>query len=143
MNLVQAGYNILTILSIADGVVDDSEKKIIVDFIEKNYEGKFDIEAEDQYLQNLVRDKRVEERLTEAVKYFKDVVCMDNRYKMLHFAFDLIVADGDVSDEESELFSIIGNHWEVDMDLFFQQKREEILTGKYKPHEKLDPNCIV
>lgn len=141
MNLVQAGYEILTILAIADGIFDDSEKQVIIDFIENNYEGDFNIENEDAFLRKLTVEKKLETQFITAAQFFKANVCSENRYKMLDFAFDLVVADGDIADEEATLFNLLGDYWEIDMDLYFTQKREKIVEDAKKDYLHLDPNC--
>ena len=112
MKPVQAGYNILLILSIIDGDYDDAEGRVILDFIEDNYDGTFDPKVENQAIMAL-DDVGVMARFDEAGQAMLAQTTGEDREALLEFGLDLVMTDGELSEEENRLVQRLASSWEL------------------------------
>ena len=112
MKPVQAGYNILLILSISDGEYDEAEGRIILDFIEDNYDGTFDPKVENQAIMGL-DDAGVMARFDEAGRAMLAQTGAEDREALLEFGLDLVMTDGELSEEENRLVQRLATSWEL------------------------------
>ena len=121
MNLIQAGFDMLCILAMSDGHFDEREYDVISDFLQANYEGEFDIQAELQLLM-VLSEKGLGQRLAEAAHYVDNSTAMENKLKLLDFGIELTAADGKVTEEEIGIFAAITEIWGIDLDRYLDAK---------------------
>jgi tellurite resistance protein len=118
MNKMQAAFEILYFLCSVDGKVDDRELTVIQEFLETNYSMvSFDPREVIQDIA-MLNENGMREEFSSAVKQFQGLTNATDRRIFLNFALKLIVADGNVSDEEENLFRIISETWGVDVSRF-------------------------
>lgn len=60
--------------------------------------------------------------LQRAAFIIKDSSNAKDRRILLDFAFDMIAADGKITDNESELFWLLGNTWDIDIKAYLDSK---------------------
>ena len=115
MNKFKAAFEILYFLSAIDGKVSDTEIDIIIDFLKAN-QSKIDFDPKKviKSINLLNFDGNVNE-FTKSTINFKETSSPQDRITLLDFAFDLIAADGKITDDEAKLFLIIGNTWDINM----------------------------
>ena len=123
MDKFQASFEILYFLSAIDGEVSDSELDIVISFLKAN-QGKIDFDP-GKVIQsiNLLNLDGVIDELKRAALIFKDNSSARDRIILLDFALDLIAADGKVTEEESKLFNILGNIWNIDIKSYLSSKQ--------------------
>lgn len=122
MTLARAGFNLLYFFASCDGDVHEKELKVIKSYLEKNYKQDFDPVSEIKKLCALDNEAATE-RLSKAAYYIKehgDPVSLKN---LLIFALRLISSDGSLSEKETELFSIVGSIWNIDIRSFLQENQ--------------------
>ncbi len=119
MEPIQAAYDILYLLSTADGY-DPSEGDVIHRFMDKNYRGQFDCQHETRLLQTL-SGEGCRERFELALHEFKTQSKHEDRIALLKFAVDLIAADEKVSEQERMLLNQLAHAWGVDIQMFLKQ----------------------
>lgn len=112
MNLVQAGYNILLVLTICDGEYDEKEGRVILDFLEDNYDGTFDAAAENKAVMGL-DDAGIRARFETAAAAFMQGALAADREAVLEFGLDLIMTDGELSEEENAYVQQLSELWEI------------------------------
>ena len=105
----------------SDGHFDENERVIVYEFLQANYEGEFDVEAELQLLHAL-NGKGLVQRLTEAAHYIDNSTSMESKLKLLKFSIELIAADGKITENEYGLFAIVAEIWGVDLDRYLNTK---------------------
>ena len=112
MNLVQTGYNILLVLTICDGEYDEKEGRVILDFLEDNYDGTFDAAAENKAVMGL-DDAGIRARFETAAAAFMQGALAADREAVLEFGLDLIMTDGELSEEENAYVQQLSELWEI------------------------------
>ncbi len=123
MDKFQASFEILHFLSAIDGEVSDSELDIIIGFLKSN-QGKIDFDPGKviKSINLLNLDGKIDE-LKRAALIFKDTSSAQDRIILLDFALSLIAADGKITEEESKLFNILGNTWNIDIKSYLESKQ--------------------
>jgi len=115
MNKFKAAFEILYFLSAIDGKVSDTEIDIIIDFLKAN-QSKIDFDPKKVIKSiNLLNFDGIVNEFTKSTINFKETSSPQDRITLLDFAFDLIAADGKITDDEAKLFLIIGNTWDINM----------------------------
>lgn len=112
MNLIQAGYTILVTLSIVDGEFDEAEGKVIVDFLDDNFDGSFDPIQANKDLMSL-DDAGILARFKQAVKVFGAGTGVEDKEALLEFGIDLVMTDGELTEEENNMVREISEAWDV------------------------------
>lgn len=121
MNKVSDAFAILYFLASADGSVDERELQIIVDFTNRQQNQlNFDPRQTIMELAALTGEARIE-AYDRALFDFRDNSSIEDRYTLMHFAADLTIADGTISDGEKILFQDMAKVWGVDTQTLFQQ----------------------
>lgn len=120
-NLAKLGYHLLMVLSIIDGSYDDQEVDVIVGFLEDEYPGRINIDEENQVLE-AVPTERMNEYVMSTAKSFARLSEMPERKRLMKFAVDLVVADGDLADEEYRTLRAVGEFMDVDVQAIFRER---------------------
>lgn len=123
MDKFQASFEILYFLSAIDGEISDSELKIIVDFLKANQDKTYFDPIKVIQALNLLNLDGIIDELKRAALIFKDTSSARDRIILLDFALDLIASDGKVTDEESKLFNILGNTWDINIKSYLSSKQ--------------------
>jgi uncharacterized tellurite resistance protein B-like protein len=114
MNVIQAGFDLLALLSAIDQRPDASEFDVIGEFLTANHDGQFDAEEELDMLCSL-DETGMEERFDQAADFFKSKTSEQERHALLDFALRVIFADGKVDERETRFFKNLGNRWGIDV----------------------------
>lgn len=118
MDKFQAAFEILYLLSAVDGEVDINEVEIIKNFLQLNYGSiSFDPSEVIGSIDTLTPQGKLEEFGT-AASVFKGSSGAQDRTVFLDFAVRLIVADGNISEEEGQMFGFLADSWNVDIARF-------------------------
>ncbi|MDZ7304468.1 MAG: TerB family tellurite resistance protein [candidate division KSB1 bacterium] len=122
MDKFQAAFEVLYFLASVDGYVDKREVDVIFDFLNANF-GKinFDPKKVVDVISSMTSEGMVDE-LEHAALIFKNSSSAQDRMTLLDFALDLIAADGKIKDQERDLFFILGNTWNIDLERYFKSK---------------------
>jgi len=123
MDKFQASFEILYFLSSVDGEVSDSELDIVISFLKAN-QGKIDFDP-GKVIQsiNLLNVDGIIDEISQAALVFKGTSSAQDRITLLDFALNLIAADGKITEEESRLFNILGNTWNIDIKSYLTSKQ--------------------
>lgn len=115
MNKFQAVFEILYILSLADGDVDKSEVEVIVEVMNQNLDCiYFDPSDVIESINNLTGEGLMEE-LGTAVHSFKDTSTVTERTTLMNCAVTLLLADGYITDVEKQLLHLIANTLNINL----------------------------
>ncbi|MDJ0616779.1 MAG: hypothetical protein QNJ63_08535 [Calothrix sp. MO_192.B10] len=122
MNKFQAAFEILYFLSCVDGDVDQTELAIVQDFLTSNY-GNINFNPR-QIINSLAltNGQGMYDEFKLAANIFKDLSGVQDKLTLLDFAYSLIAADGYVTDEEGQMFYLLGNLWNIDIDRYLRTK---------------------
>jgi uncharacterized tellurite resistance protein B-like protein len=115
MNIAQAGYHMLMILSVVDGHYSATEGKVIVDYLMKNYQLDIDIDKENQVLLGVEKDK-LPEHFKKSAEAFNESSNEEQRLDFIVFAYRLVQADGAFAAEENKILTSLANYWNVDIE---------------------------
>jgi len=120
MDKFQAGFELLYLLSAADGDVSMSEVEVIRNFLQSNYGNvSFNPSEIIDSIDMLNADGMIEEFKTAAT-IFKNSTGVQDRKVFLNFAVELILSDGNLSDDENTLFHILAEFWNIDVQKFIR-----------------------
>jgi uncharacterized tellurite resistance protein B-like protein len=114
MNIAQAGYHMLMILSVVDGQYAVAEGKIIVDYLAKNYQMDIDIDKENQALLEVPKDE-IPEHFKKSAGLFLDNSNEEQRIDFIAFAYRLVQADGRLAIEENKILTSLAHFWNIDI----------------------------
>lgn len=115
MDKFQSAFEILYILSKADGESTTEEMEAIVEFLNDNSEAiQFTPSKVAESIDTLTNEGMLEE-LSRAANIIKQSSGAEDRKTLLDFAIRLIAADGNFSQEEMALFSALADLWNIDV----------------------------
>lgn len=114
MNIAQAGYHMLMILSVVDGQYAVAEGKIIVDYLAKNYQLDIDIDKENQTLLD-VQKENIPEHFKKSAGHFLENSDEEQRVDFIAFAYRLVQADGRMATEENKILTSLAHFWNIDI----------------------------
>ena len=110
MTAKEAGLILLYGVAFSDGKMAREEITKISEFVGANYSGNVETKA----ITSMMIDASYEESLRYmmgAIGYVSANVSKESRLKMLNFVQEVILADGKVSDQEAQTYSIIKDAW--------------------------------
>jgi uncharacterized tellurite resistance protein B-like protein len=122
MNIAQAGYHMLMILSVVDGEYEVSEGKIIVDFLAKNYSSDIDIDKENQSLLEVPKEQ-IPEHFKKSASDFLENSDEPQRLDFIAFAYRLVQADGRLAAEENKILTSLAHFWNIDIRPLMDEER--------------------
>lgn len=122
MDKFQAAFEILYFLAACDGKVSYAEVNVIDNFLNVNF-GKINFNAKTviQSITNMTGQGMLDE-LGHAALVFKNNSSAQDRNILLDFCLSLIGADGIVTLNEKDVFHVLGNIWNVDIDKYLAEK---------------------
>lgn len=112
MTLVQAAYEILVTLSICDGDYDEDEGRVIVDFLNDNHDGSFDLTETNNRLMSMEK-AAIEANFDRLAGWVADNSEVEDRTALLEFGLDLIMSDEELSEDENRLVQKLSEAWGV------------------------------
>ena len=130
MSLAKTAFNILYCMAGCDGVLDEREREIILDFLERHgtYLGRMDFEPQQAVSELTARSDDEEERgkfffsELESLKFFTGVSL---RWAMLDAAAEIAATDGTITDGERSLFQTMAAKWEINLPDFVRRRTAE------------------
>lgn len=115
MDKFQAAFELLYVFCVADGKIEMSEIKVIQNFLESNYGSiSFDPSKIASSIDNLNPQGKIRE-FQRAATDFGNYGSAIEQQTLLEFAVELILSDGDISDDEKVLFQLLANYWDIDI----------------------------
>lgn len=114
MTQAQAAYDLLLMLSVIDGEIEDMERTVIRHYVSRRYEEKIDFDAEDAQLAQLAPESLLD-RFQAAAAAFLEQSNHNDRMELLSKAMDVVTADGVISKEEAKVFKGLADVWEIDL----------------------------
>jgi uncharacterized tellurite resistance protein B-like protein len=122
MNKFKAAFEILWLITLADGYADSQEINVIKRFLLDNYGSiNFPLEETIRVIDMMDRDGKIEE-FQMAVMAFKNLSSANDRINLLDFALEIVAADGQITDSERLCFSYLSAAWNIDVDKFLRNK---------------------
>jgi uncharacterized tellurite resistance protein B-like protein len=113
MNKAEAGYHILSLLSLADGTLHTAEATVIMDFLNDHYSEDFDLIKEQAFIKALPTEE-YENHFRETVEHFYSISNEDQRHTITRFAMDVVMADDSLESYENELITIMYDCWDIE-----------------------------
>lgn len=121
MNIKEAGYEMLVLLSVSDRNYVQSEGRVIERFLERYEFEFFDIDSSNINLQKLDPEE-IASRFNHAANAFRDQSTEAEQADFIAFAYLLIEADNMVSREETKILYSLANSWGLDPTLLVEDK---------------------
>ncbi|MCA0427674.1 MAG: TerB family tellurite resistance protein [Bacteroidetes bacterium] len=112
MNKTEAGFHLLMTLSLADGSIQQSESKIILDFLEKNYSEPIDLIKEQAFLRALPEEERQNHFHETAIQFYK-ISSAEDRNKIIEFAMKVVMADKRMETGENAYINELYDAWDL------------------------------
>lgn len=113
MNKAEAGYHILSLLSLADGSLHQAEANVIMDFLNDHFHEDFDLIKEQAFIRALPVEEH-EHHLRETAEHFFTVSNEDERHTITRFAMDVVMADETMAKRENKLINILYDCWAIE-----------------------------
>lgn len=111
LNKISAGYHMLMILSQVDGKFNDSEEKVIVDFLHKAIPLKLDSASELKSVKAIPRADYFLHFNNSMNDFYEDST-EEERVAFLKFAVELVTADEKVTVEENKYLKELFFAWD-------------------------------
>lgn len=112
LNKCESAFHLLGILSRADGSSDSKEKRIILDFLEKNFDEEMDLIKEQAFLTALPPSEHYT-HFEEVCDKFYTLSDVKERNKLVEFAMKVVMADKQMTDDESRLIEKLFAAWDM------------------------------
>ncbi|MCY7345932.1 MAG: TerB family tellurite resistance protein [Pyrinomonadaceae bacterium] len=128
MSLAKTAFNILYCMAGCDGVLDERECEIVVDFIDRHgtYLGRMDFEPQQAVSEITARGEDERGKFffseLESLKFFTGASV---RLAMLDAAAEIAATDGTISDGEKSLFQTMAANWEINLPDFVERRTAE------------------
>jgi uncharacterized tellurite resistance protein B-like protein len=113
MNKAEAGYHILSLLSLADGTLHAAEAEVIMDFLNDHYSEDFDLIKEQAFIKALPNEE-YENHFRETAEHFFTISNEDERHTITRFAMDVVMADESLANYENHLITILYDCWDIE-----------------------------
>ncbi|MFI5221328.1 MAG: TerB family tellurite resistance protein [Bacteroidia bacterium] len=113
LNKTETGFHLLMILSLSDGHLHREESKVIIDFLEKNYNEKIDIIKEQAFLKALPAEERYLHFVETAHQFYK-ISTYDERNKLIKFAMKVAMADKKMQLTENKFINELFDAWDLE-----------------------------
>ncbi len=111
MNKAQAAYNLLLMLSVVDGSIDERERQVIQLYVQQNFPGEvIDFDFEETLLASMTPEQLMEEFKTSLSAYFRHGTAED-RVSLMLTGMDLVMADGVMTPAEETVFKTVATAW--------------------------------
>jgi uncharacterized tellurite resistance protein B-like protein len=112
LNKCETAFHLLVLLSRSDGSSDSKEKKIILDFIEKNFDEELDLIKEQAFLTALPHSEH-EVHFEEIIAHFYSISTAEERNHLVEFAMKVVMADKQMTTGENRLIEQLFLAWDL------------------------------
>ena len=112
LNKCESAFHLLGILSRADGSSDSKEKRVILDFLEKNFDEEMDLIKEQAFLTALPTSEHYA-HFEEVCDKFYTLSDVKERNKLVEFAMKVVMADKQMTTDESRLIDKLFAPWDM------------------------------
>ncbi len=112
LNKCEAAFHLLVLLSLADGASAPKEKKIILDFLEKNFDDGLDLIKEQAFLTALPATEHFS-HFEEVINRFYTISSKEERNKIIEFAMKVVMADKTMTTDENHLIDKLFTAWDL------------------------------
>ncbi|HYG16863.1 MAG TPA: TerB family tellurite resistance protein [Bacteroidia bacterium] len=112
LNKCETAFHLLVLLSRSDGSSDNKEKKIILDFIENNFDEEMDLIKEQAFLTALPPSEH-EMHFEEIISHFYSLSTEEERNKIVEFAMKVVMADKQMTAGENRLIEQLFLAWDL------------------------------
>ena len=113
MNKTEAGFHLLTLLSLADGHIHAEEATVILDFLNDHFRDNIDLIKEQAFLRALPAAE-YENHFTETAEHFYSLSNEDERHTITRFAMEVVMADEALGKHENKLITKLYDCWAID-----------------------------
>lgn len=111
MNKAQAAYNLLLMLSVVDGSIDERERQVIQLYVQQNFPDEaIDFFFEETLLASMTPEQLMEEFKTSLSAYFR-LGSVEDRVSLMLTGMDVVMADGVMSTPEETVFKTLAASW--------------------------------
>lgn len=114
MTKAQACYNLLLMLSVLDGKLTEEEQGAIKTFVNRRYDEQVDFEQENNNLVNTDSENLLQ-KFQDAAVAFGENSTQDEQRELVSTALDIVMDDGQMSDEESSIFHALASVWQIEI----------------------------
>lgn len=122
MGVIKSGFDILFIISAADGESTPEEVQSAMDYLQEQFDESFDIDAEINRLTSLDSGQKVQSVFEEAAKDLNENLTMEGKLQMLDYVVAMIFADEKVHENETALFRGLAATWGIDPDSYLADR---------------------
>lgn len=112
LNKCEASFHLLVLLSRADGGTHIKEKKVILDFLEVNFDEEMDLIKEQAFLTALPHSEHFF-HFEEIANHLFSCTTSEERAKIIEFVMKLVIADKKVTDNENKLIDTLFLAWDL------------------------------
>jgi uncharacterized tellurite resistance protein B-like protein len=113
MSKVEAGFHLLMIISLVDGMIQQSESDVILDFLNDHFDGELNLIKEQAFLRALPDSER-EKHFIETAEHFFTISNEDERHTLTRFAMEVAMADDDMQVHENKYINKLYDCWAID-----------------------------
>lgn len=113
MNKTEAGFHILTLLSLADDEIHAAETEVILDFLNDHFNDNIDLIKEQAFIRALPKEE-YETHFRETAEHFYSVSTEDERHTITRFAMDVVMADESLGKHENHLITKLYDCWDIE-----------------------------
>jgi uncharacterized tellurite resistance protein B-like protein len=112
LNKCETAFHLLVLLSRADGSSASKEKKVILDFLEKNYHDDLDLIKEQAFLTALPHSEHAG-HFDEVINRFYTLSDVEERTNIIDFAMKVVMADKTMTADENLLIDKLFTAWDL------------------------------
>lgn len=113
LNKTEAGFHLLMGLSLADGNFQAEESKVILDFLDKNFNGNIDLIKEQAFLRALPEEEH-KDHFRQVAEHFYKISNEEERNKITSFAMKVAMADRKMEHQENSLINALYDAWGIE-----------------------------
>lgn len=111
----QAAYTLMMMLSVIDGQISPEEQEVIQNYVQQEFGTDLPFDSLNQELLQLEPDDLLE-RFQQAAMVFYDGSQPEDRRRLLDHSLQLVMADGQLSEEELNIYQGLASIWGINVD---------------------------
>lgn len=128
MNKFEAIYRILIAFMFVDNVIDDNEKKVILEFLKTKF---WEAISPDKQSISSQKDQLSFENFSKDALFAYENFYTEDLYEVLDFISKMIKSDGKTDPKEVMLFEILLSKWRIPKDVMWVMWIEKSLWSKF------------
>lgn len=117
MTKAESAYNLLIMLSVIDGEIDDIEREVIKNWIDSKFDDEINYAEQDAALAGLSSDQLLQAFHNSAQTFYAHSEGEERR-ALMQTALHVVQSDGVISKEEVQVFKGLADVWGLDMQQF-------------------------